>query len=1057
MDSYKGKYTLGLDIGIGSVGWGLIDENQNIIDAGVRIFPEADVSNNNGRRTFRSSRRLLRRRSHRIKRIKNLLIEYKIIKSEEDIKYNDILTPYHVRVKGLKEELTPVELAIALVHLGKRRGIHNVEAVEENEIKDKNILSTRDQISLNEKLLKNKFVCELQLEWWNTNGQVRGHQNRFKTSDYIKEAKQILRTQSKYYYQIDDEFTEKYINILSSRREYYEGPGYGSDYGWDQDIKKWYEQMMGKCSYYPEELRSVKEAYSAKLFNLLNDLNNLLISRPENEKLSYEEKVRLVNNVFKKFKSVSLSRIAKEINVNEYDIKGYRVDSKGKPTFTELTIYHDMKKITTKEEVLENVELLDDIAEILTIYQSTEDKKEELLHLNIPLNSDDIEKISQLNYTQTHSLSMKLIKQVLPDLWTTSKNQMQLFSEMGIKPRKVKLAGKKYIPYDEINEWILSPVVRRSFVQAVHVVNEIMKKYKEPKDIVIELAREKNSNDRKKIIDEMNRKNAALNRQVSEKLESKGIDRAKGLFNKLRLWHLQDGICLYSLKTIPIDDLMENPNNYEIDHIIPKSVSFDDSQNNKVLVYRDENQKKGNMTPFQYFNSNKTTMTYEKFKVHVLQLAKSKEKMPRKKLNYLLEERDINKFEVQKEFINRNLVDTRYATREILTLLKTFFEENNLSVKVKSINGSFTSYLRKLWRFKKDREIDFKHHAEDALIIAMAGYIFENHSLLKKQNILFANEKIIDSETGEILDNDAFTASFTEKYHKVNSIKNYQYYKYSHKVDMKPNRQLMNNTLYSTRIKDNQEFVIGKIKNLYDKDNEALVKRIRKNPESLLMYHNDPKTFEQIQMIIEQYGEAKNPLYKYYQETGKYVRKYSKKDNGPIIKSIKYYSEQLKEHKDISHKYSPKNKKVIMLSLKPFRMDVYFEEGQYKFITIRYNDLIETKDGFEINMDVYNSKLKEKNIKNVNNFIFSLYKNQICEINGEEYRFIGVNQDSTNKIELNNVTNNYKEYCKRNNIKQDRIIKYISKNTKSFRKISTDILGNRYFNKKENLKLIYTK
>lgn len=41
------NYILGLDIGITSVGYGIINyEDKTIIDAGVRLFPEANVENN---------------------------------------------------------------------------------------------------------------------------------------------------------------------------------------------------------------------------------------------------------------------------------------------------------------------------------------------------------------------------------------------------------------------------------------------------------------------------------------------------------------------------------------------------------------------------------------------------------------------------------------------------------------------------------------------------------------------------------------------------------------------------------------------------------------------------------------------------------------------------------------------------------------------------------------------------------------------------------------------------------------------------------------------------
>lgn len=67
---------LGLDIGISSVGWGIINEETGeIIDAGVRLFEEADRNANEDRRNFRSARRLKRRRKHRLERTKEFLTE----------------------------------------------------------------------------------------------------------------------------------------------------------------------------------------------------------------------------------------------------------------------------------------------------------------------------------------------------------------------------------------------------------------------------------------------------------------------------------------------------------------------------------------------------------------------------------------------------------------------------------------------------------------------------------------------------------------------------------------------------------------------------------------------------------------------------------------------------------------------------------------------------------------------------------------------------------------------------------------------------------------------
>ncbi|WP_238989544.1 hypothetical protein [Staphylococcus ursi] len=88
-----------------------------MIDADVRLFPEANVENNEGRRGERGARRLKRRRIHRLDRVKHLLSQYHLI---NDCEIPKSTNPYEIRVKGLSASLTKSELAIALLHLAKR-------------------------------------------------------------------------------------------------------------------------------------------------------------------------------------------------------------------------------------------------------------------------------------------------------------------------------------------------------------------------------------------------------------------------------------------------------------------------------------------------------------------------------------------------------------------------------------------------------------------------------------------------------------------------------------------------------------------------------------------------------------------------------------------------------------------------------------------------------------------------------------------------------------------------------------------------------------------------
>ncbi|RIO47288.1 type II CRISPR RNA-guided endonuclease Cas9 [Staphylococcus hyicus] len=1036
------NYILGLDIGITSVGYGIVDsDTREIKDAGVRLFPEANVDNNEGRRSKRGARRLKRRRIHRLDRVKHLLAEYDLLDLTNIPKSTN---PYQTRVKGLNEKLSKDELVIALLHIAKRRGIHNVNVMMDDNDSG-NELSTKDQLKKNAKALSDKYVCELQLERFEQDYKVRGEKNRFKTEDFVREARKLLETQSKFF-EIDQTFIMRYIELIETRREYFEGPGKGSPFGWEGNIKKWFEQMMGHCTYFPEELRSVKYSYSAELFNALNDLNNLVITRDEDAKLNYGEKFQIIENVFKQKKTPNLKQIAIEIGVHETEIKGYRVNKSGKPEFTQFKLYHDLKNIFEDPKYLNDIQLMDNIAEIITIYQDAESIIKELNQLPELLSEREKEKISALSgYSGTHRLSLKCINLLLDDLWESSLNQMELFTKLKLKPKKIDLSQQHKIPSKLVDDFILSPVVKRAFIQSIQVVNAIIDKYGLPEDIIIELARENNSDDRRKFLNQLQKQNEETRKQVEKVLREYGNDNAKRIVQKIKLHNMQEGKCLYSLKDIPLEDLLRNPHHYEVDHIIPRSVAFDNSMHNKVLVRADENSKKGNRTPYQYLNSSESSLSYNEFKQHILNLSKTKDRITKKKREYLLEERDINKFDVQKEFINRNLVDTRYATRELTSLLKAYFSANNLDVKVKTINGSFTNYLRKVWKFDKDRNKGYKHHAEDALIIANADFLFKHNKKLRNINkVLDAPSKEVDKKRVTVQSEDEYNQIF-EDTQKAQAIKKFEIRKFSHRVDKKPNRQLINDTLYSTRNIDGIEYVVESIKDIYSVNNDKVKTKFKKDPHRLLMYRNDPQTFEKFEKVFKQYESEKNPFAKYYEETGEKIRKFSKTGQGPYINKIKYLRERLGRHCDVTNKYINSRNKIVQLKIYSYRFDIYQYGNNYKMITISYIDLEQKSNYYYISREKYKQKKKDKQIDESYKFIGSFYKNDIINYNGEMYRVIGVNDSEKNKIQLDMIDISIKDYMELNNIKKTGVIyKTIGKSTTHIEKYTTDILGNLY-------------
>ncbi|GAB4117165.1 MAG: hypothetical protein Tsb0027_09420 [Wenzhouxiangellaceae bacterium] len=84
---------LGLDIGIASTGWAVLNSDDGstvdgIIDLGVRTFERGETAKegeslNLARRLARGTRRRLRRRAHRMLRLKRLLLREGLIKHDQ--------------------------------------------------------------------------------------------------------------------------------------------------------------------------------------------------------------------------------------------------------------------------------------------------------------------------------------------------------------------------------------------------------------------------------------------------------------------------------------------------------------------------------------------------------------------------------------------------------------------------------------------------------------------------------------------------------------------------------------------------------------------------------------------------------------------------------------------------------------------------------------------------------------------------------------------------------------------------------------------------------------
>ena len=218
---------------------------------------------------------------------------------------------------------------------------------------------------------------------------------------------------------------------------------------------------------------------------------------------------------------------------------------------------------------------------------------------------------------------------------------------------------------------------------------------------------------------------------------------------KYKYWLEQGGQCLYTGRIISLSNLFDS-NAFDLEHTIPASVSFDNSDQNMTLCEAHYNRfiKKNNIpTAMPNYEEDVTIdgklytaikPRLEKWKKRIKRLSKNveywrtqarrtqmkdhKDECTKEKLLWQMELqywRDkLQRFtilEVTDGFKNSQLVDTRIITRHAILYLKSVFK------KVEVQRGSTTAEFRKILGVqsveeKKDRTLH-SHHAIDATIL----------------------------------------------------------------------------------------------------------------------------------------------------------------------------------------------------------------------------------------------------------------------------------------------------------------------------------------------------
>lgn len=646
----KLKYRLALDMGTNSIGWCLLKLNENfspeaIIKMGVRIFSDGRNPKNGTSLAVqrRLARQMRRRRDRLLKRKDRLLkalVKHRFFPSDEqERKKCVVLDPYEIRRKGLYEQLTGQEFARALFHINQRRGFKSNRKVDKGN-KESGALKQAIVI-LNQKLQEEssqtlgEWLAKRHKEGLSVRARLHGKTQQDKYYDFYAsrsmlehEFDVLWKKQSAFNPQLfNDSACEELKDILLFQRPLKPVP-------------------CGRCSLIPEKSRAPLAITSTQLFRIYQEVNNLRIVLPDLSRLALNKIQRdQIVDLLKVKEKVSFAKmlttlkLAHGTSFNLEDIK--RKDLKGNKTAVELS-KDDLFGKTWHEFSLEQQDAIVD----KLLNEPSEQELVKWLTTHCAVDTIKAKKIAEsicvlpegyghLSKAALDRILPKLVEDVITYDEAVRRAGFESHSALSYAEQTGEIMDslpyygdplRRHVAFEKINPRndeerfgkIANPTVHIGLNQLRKIVNGLIKRYGNPTEVIIEVARDlkqsrKQKNEQQKEQANRQKRNEELIKEACNALgrDPESLDRSKKreISQKMQLWHelnSEDPLnrcCPYTGEQISIDRLLSEE--VEIEHILPYSRTLDDSLNNKTVCIRKANRDKANRTPYEAFGVQK--------------------------------------------------------------------------------------------------------------------------------------------------------------------------------------------------------------------------------------------------------------------------------------------------------------------------------------------------------------------------------------------------------------------------------------------------------------------
>jgi CRISPR-associated endonuclease Csn1 len=747
---------LGLDIGPNSIGWALVQDGDNpqIVDCGVRVFPEGvanfdtskEESRSEKRRIARGMRRQILRRRRR-KRILRQALQSAGLWPIDPKQQLSLLQqdPYALRCRALNERLSTHEIGRIILQLNRRRGFLSNRKSDKGEKELKGMLA---EISGLAKEMGDQTLGEYlaKLRCGDSVKPIRGKHTlrRMIQSEFDRiwtsqaQYYPLLLTESLRYGRAGPQQQPHKPIALPKSTDWLSEFGIEGIVFFQRRLRPIPASMVGMCELEKGERRCARADRDAQRFRMVQEVNSLRYIDPDSnteKQLDAEQRTLLLDKLAATDK-LKFDDIRKHLgfldNVHfslERD-KRTKVDGHKTDYLIAKVVgksWHRREK-TEKNSIVRTLidPKLDEQAllnQLIEQFGFDEGTARDLVKVDLPT-----------GYVQ-HSL--KAINKLLPFL----ERGMHYMAENDPTRSAIHAAG--YLRRDELQKRLFdklpplqfvrsgpladlaNPVVAAALHELRKVVNAIVREYGQPDEIHVEMARSMKMNAEKR--SEYNSKNREREEERSlaaDNLREKNVTVSRENILRLMLWRQQAEKCLYTGKSIGFGQLFGGEIN--IDHILPYSRTLDDSQANKVVCFRDANNQKGDHTPHEWL-ADADPQRYEEVRQRASILPYGK------RLRFTQKNLELD------DFVERQLRDTAYIARLAGEYVKMIVQKDH---QVIGLKGQYTAELRhqlgldgvlselpdsaawheqnNLRQGEKNRA-DHRHHALDAIVLAITN------------------------------------------------------------------------------------------------------------------------------------------------------------------------------------------------------------------------------------------------------------------------------------------------------------------------------------------------